>query len=260
MDMLQNNLQAMIAAYKLRNPDESNKTIAAKKGVTPETVSRHMHSKIDMSMSDINDYAKILGCTEFDILFQNPPVRVMGVVHKYQDDSLAIMKEHYPKSQLIEQAEKGEMFITLAHLWVSDRVQEYKNKAVYLHDYYDPNTFCVYWDMTGVDDPRYDWQDGCLEFFDSTGFETNTVDRNAIGRYSICRLEDTSEIAYGMLYQIGRNRYNLESNRQGQHKDVKLVWACPSINMMTAPDLRGVRWVDKESDIKGGLSRLKKRR
>ena len=157
MNMLQNNLSAVVAAFKLKNPDESNKTIAAKKGVTPETVSRHVHSKIDMSMGDINDYAKILGCTEFDILFKNPPIPVMGCVHAYSDECLQLQKKQFPKSQLIEQAENGKLKTTLAHLWVTERSQPYKDKAIYLHDYYDQNTFCVYWDLDGINDSALDW-------------------------------------------------------------------------------------------------------
>ena len=256
MNMLQNNLSAVVAAFKLKNPDESNKTIAAKKGVTPETVSRHVHSKIDMSMGDINDYAKILGCTEFDILFKNPPIPVMGCVHAYSDECLQLQKKQFPKSQLIEQAENGKLKTTLAHLWVTERSQPYKDKAIYLHDYYDQNTFCVYWDLDGINDSALDWQDGMIEFFDSTGFETNSVTKDSLGEYSICKLK-TGEIVYGVLYQTARNRYNLESLRQGSHFDVQLEWACPSITMMTRPELRGVRWVDRDSNIQGGMFKHK---
>ena len=257
MDMLQNNLSAVIAAFKLKNPNESNKTIAVKKGVTPETVSRHVHSRIDMSMGDINDYAKILGCTEFDILFRNPPVPVLGCIHAYDDECLEIFKNYSPKSQLIEQAEKGQLRTTLAHRWVSQRSKPYKDKAIYLHDYYDQNTFCIYWDLDGIEDPAMDWQHGMIEFFDSTGFETNTVSRDCIGEYSICKL-DTDEIVYGVLYQTARNRYNIQSVNAGSHSDVKVEWACPSINMMTRPRLRGVRWVDHKIDIERGLSQQQK--
>ena len=79
VDMIENNLRAMIAQYKRDNPAESNKTIAVKKGVTPETVSRHSSDKIDMSMQDIRDYAEILGCTTMDIIYTSPPVPMLAI-------------------------------------------------------------------------------------------------------------------------------------------------------------------------------------
>ena len=79
MHMIENNLRQMIAQYKRDNPMETIKSIAAKKGVTPETVSRHQSDKIDMSVQDIRDYAEILGCTTFDIIYQSQPIPIVAI-------------------------------------------------------------------------------------------------------------------------------------------------------------------------------------
>ena len=52
-----NNLDEMIGLTGM-----SKKDVAELKGVTPETVSRHIHSKISMTLQDVDDYARILKC------------------------------------------------------------------------------------------------------------------------------------------------------------------------------------------------------
>ena len=51
----------------------SKKEIAKRKGVKPETLSRHISGVIRMTFDDAHDYAKILGCPPQDIFF--PPQR-----------------------------------------------------------------------------------------------------------------------------------------------------------------------------------------
>ena len=56
MDMA-NNLDDMISKFGM-----TKRAIAEKKGVTLETLSRHIHGKISMTLQDITDYACILKC------------------------------------------------------------------------------------------------------------------------------------------------------------------------------------------------------
>ena len=55
----------------------TNKEIAAKRGVTPETLSRHIHGHINMSIQDIEAYAEILKVTPQSILFNESPIPII---------------------------------------------------------------------------------------------------------------------------------------------------------------------------------------
>lgn len=71
--IMHNNLQAMIARSGM-----SKREVAAIKGVTPETLSRHISGKIGISLNDAEQYAKILGCTPQEVFFVSPPIDIIG--------------------------------------------------------------------------------------------------------------------------------------------------------------------------------------
>ena len=52
--------------------------IAEQMGMRPETVSRHLNGKQNISIEDATRYAKILGCTPEDILFQRSMCPIIG--------------------------------------------------------------------------------------------------------------------------------------------------------------------------------------
>ena len=68
-----NNLEALI-----KSSGKTKREIAQLKGVTPETLSRHIHGKIDMSIGDAEDYARILQTTVLSVLFANIPIKIIG--------------------------------------------------------------------------------------------------------------------------------------------------------------------------------------
>ena len=68
-----NNLDKKIAESGM-----SKKEVAVAKGITPETLSRHVHGKIQMTLQDAEQYGKILGCTAQDVLFATNPIKVIG--------------------------------------------------------------------------------------------------------------------------------------------------------------------------------------
>jgi DNA-binding XRE family transcriptional regulator len=71
--IMHNNLQAMIARSGM-----SKREVAAIKGVTPETLSRHISGKIGISLNDAEMYAKILGCTAQEVFFASAPIDIIG--------------------------------------------------------------------------------------------------------------------------------------------------------------------------------------
>tara|TARA_R100000773_G_scaffold43934_1_gene43490 strand:+ start:1299 stop:1919 length:621 start_codon:yes stop_codon:yes gene_type:complete len=57
----------------------SGKEMAELRGITPETVSRHVTGKTQMKMEDAVQYAAILDCTAEEILFETRSVTLYGI-------------------------------------------------------------------------------------------------------------------------------------------------------------------------------------
>ncbi len=80
--IMHNNLQAMIARSGM-----SKREVAAIKGVTPETLSRHISGKIGISLNDAEQYAKILGCTPQEVFFASAPIDIVGTNLLLENDA-----------------------------------------------------------------------------------------------------------------------------------------------------------------------------
>lgn len=232
-----NNLNRMIAQSGLR------KTMVAElKGVQPATVSRHINGDIGMSLGDAEEYAKILKCTPNEIFFANPAIPILGTVVIFNETTL----QWKPKDALaFGSSNGGDPTLNLAMNFKSERMQKYKNKAVYMHDHYSQNTGAIYWDLSDNLDHKASWQHGNLDIINLDPAIQKRVDASCFGHYAVCMTE-SNELLYGELYQSGKNRYSIESLHFGNHKDIKLKWACPVITMVLRPELRGLRWVDAE--------------
>ena len=76
-----NNLEVMIAKAGM-----TKREVANLKGITPETLSRHVHGKIQMTLQDAEQYGKILDCLPQDVLFATKPIPIMGYVHITMDN------------------------------------------------------------------------------------------------------------------------------------------------------------------------------
>ena len=232
-----NNLNKMIGLSGLR------KTMVAElKGVKPATVSRHISGDIGMGLADAEEYAEILKCTPNEIFFANPAIPILGVVVILNETTLKWKPEDCIAFGSLN---GGDPTLNLASSFKSDRMQKYKNKAVYMHDYYVQNTGAIYWDLSDDLDHELGWKQNNLDIINLDPAIEKRVDPTCFGHYSVCMTE-SNELLYGELYQSGKNRYSVESRHFGSHKDIKLKWACPVITMVLRPELRGLEWVDAE--------------
>ena len=82
------------ANYMMNNLDElilsSGKTkreIAELKGVTPETLSRHIHGKIQLTMADAEEYGQILGVEPMSVLYPNVEMKIIGTTYIHDDET-----------------------------------------------------------------------------------------------------------------------------------------------------------------------------
>ena len=70
-------MQTNLAAKVMRS-DLTRKQIADAKGVTLNTLQRHMKGVINLNIEDAIDYGKILGCKAQEIMFVNEPIDIIG--------------------------------------------------------------------------------------------------------------------------------------------------------------------------------------
>jgi len=76
-----NNLAKQIARSGLTNKEVGK--LAG--GWTPETVSRHISGNINMTLSHAEDYARVLNCSPYDIMFEAAPMPIIGKCHLDKD-------------------------------------------------------------------------------------------------------------------------------------------------------------------------------
>ena len=208
-----NNLEALI-----KSSGKTKREIAQLKGVTPETLSRHIHGKIDMSIGDAEDYARILQTTVLSVLFANIPIKIIGktFVHKDETVTRKTNKDGFG--------------------WAHVEVQHWQNMG------------CVVWGA----DPDYNGPWRCLaeawQLFDMK----DTGRRVSISCYhSMCyvELEHPIEIAgrvcehlIGVVYPEPEGTFAVKINQE-ENKDVfrglTPVRAYPLTTVLYRPDLRG---------------------
>ena len=235
-----NNLHRMVTKSGLKN-----QMVAELKGIQPGTLSRHKSGDIAISLSDAEDYSKILKCKTMEIFFANPPIPILAVANSWQEDSTEYCKDR--KSIMLGADNGKNPPLIVSHMWSTERSQKYANKAVYMHDYFADDMMALYWDLDGLEDHNSSWLHGMINILPRTPVATNTVDARALGKYC-CAMTESNELLYGILYQSGRNTYSMESLYFGNYTNLKIKWASPTIVMVEQPEFHGVVWADLESD------------
>ena len=88
--IMPNNLDAVIRASGM-----TKKQVAKAAGVMPETLSRHIHGHVQMTLENAEKYAEILGVDIAKVMFQNPPTPIIGRSHITKDG--LIERDYYSK-------------------------------------------------------------------------------------------------------------------------------------------------------------------
>ncbi len=71
--IMPNNLDAVIRASGM-----NKKQLAKAAGIMPETLSRHIHGKVQMTLENAEKYAEILGVSVQKVMFVNPATPIIG--------------------------------------------------------------------------------------------------------------------------------------------------------------------------------------
>jgi len=217
---MESNLNHMILRSGL-----TKRVVAEEKGITPETLSRHIHGKIQLTLNDAEDYSKILNCTPQEIMFKSNPAPILGYIH-------------YNK--------------TAEHSvdWLEDRKKnnaKYPGGDVYLPS---PNPFEVGAVLFNIPDdydgPWIDYKDSlCVVQLDP--IKQGYVSKDSIQQASYAKIKGGG-VLHGHVYPEPGGTYtvynpwrqDLLTTETEMQRGLKLDWAAPVIASFWQPTLRGI--------------------
>lgn len=220
--IMPNNLDTIIRASGM-----TKKQVAHAAGITPETLSRHIHGKVQMTLENAEMYAEILGVSVQKIMFIHPPTPIVG--EALLDSSDVTTRTFYNTWSRGVQIK--------SYLGDDICAVQYRSTPDYAGIWYEyVNALCFYLKRP------------ILEHF---------VDKNCVQNSCLVMLEDeiklpnqsTTRLLGGVLYPEPGNLYTIDSPKNGINlRGLKLVWATPYLSALFRPDLRGVTYVDIESE------------
>ena len=199
-----NNLNEMISQSGM-----SKKVVAEEKGVTPETVSRHIHSKISMTLQDVDDYARILNCKPHEIAYNSAPLPIVGAWRSCEhtgNPKCAVRFSIYP---------------------------EYFKKGVLIHGQFDGDYAAVVWELDNSYRGRCFHLNGCVHLVDITAVAKCIIDRRSIMCLSYAMTKHGTLIC-GILWPQPHNSkftmtnmLGVEDTTKTTRTDLDLLWASP---------------------------------
>lgn len=211
-----NNLEIMIAKAGM-----TKRNVAELKGITPETLSRHVHGKIQMTLQDAEQYAKILDCTSQDILFAQKPVKIMGYIHINEDQSF---KRSFAVGKTLGR--------------------------VYLHNHMQDDTAAVIFSVDKNYSGKFMFWNNAVAFVKRSPITNGEVDPDSIMHESFVKVigeipdpdEACSEnFLSGTVYPEPGGTYTVHNTTTDKiRKGLKLEWATPLLDVCFRPDLRSV--------------------
>lgn len=216
-----NNLDAVIRASGM-----NKKQLAKAAGIMPETLSRHIHGKVQMTLENAEKYAEILGVSVQKVMFVNPATPIVGS---------AILKNNEIIRSFYNTWTQGVQIP--AYLGDDLCAIKYTSQSGYTGLWYEySNALCFY-----LKDPiinHYAHQ-SCMQNSCLTMLEDEIKLPN----------QTPTRILAGVLYPEPGNLYTIDSPKNGVHfRGVKVRWATPYVSALFRPDLRGVTIVDIESE------------
>lgn len=191
----------------------SKKEVAAANGVTPETISRQIHGKVELSIKDAEKYAVILECTVQKILFVSEPMPIVCKTHIHADER---------NERTYAASETG---------------------LIYSHDYYD-NENCAMYYTVDKKNPEYGLWHGALTFMRRKPIEQNYVDKDCTQKFCLAKVVGCELLIGGVLYPEPEQLYTIHDIRNDNvQKSLNLEWATPILAATFRPELRGMHIV-----------------
>ena len=220
---MDNNLNTMILRSGI-----TKRIVAEQKGVAPETLSRHISGKIQLSLNDAEDYSKILGCAPQEILFASDPAPIIGYVHydKAADHVCDWIQYRKDKSKYHKTSPGGNVYLPgpipfELGIVMFDLPDEYNG-------------------------PWIEYKDS-LSIVQLDPIKNNVVPTETIQQASYAKITN-GEVVFGHIYPEPGGTYtvynpwrqDLLSQETEMRRGLKLDWATPVICTFWQPMLRGI--------------------
>lgn len=198
--MKHNNLKQLIRLAGL-----SHAEVAEKKGIAPESLSRHISGRSQFSIQDAEDYAEILDIDPSQLLFPNPKIKVYGEII---DADVVNMRDSSDPEEWVQTPFRYPP-------WVGVFVDVRKNYNTFLH--------------------------GAFETFDTRPIQKQEVPQSAFGKWCIVKTND-KKVLQRTIYPNHDGKYTLTSvgGREVLH-DQTILFACPILTRVERPELLGFK-------------------
>ena len=216
-----NNLDAVIRASGM-----NKKQLAKAAGIMPETLSRHIHGKVQMTLENAERYADILGVSVQKIMFVYPSTPIVGSAFLKDNE---IIREFYST-------------------WTQGvQIPTYLGDDLCAVKYITDSSYTGLW---------YEYSNA-LCFYLKDPILNHYVHQSCMQNSCLTMLEDEiklpnqapTRLLAGVLYPEPGNLYTIDSPKNGVHfRNLKVQWATPYVSALFRPDLRGVSIVDIESE------------
>ncbi len=194
--------------YFIKLAGMTNAQVAAAKGIAPESVSRHCSGRSQMSIRDALDYAAILECPPEALLFEKPPLVVIGRMTNGQT------------VDLYDESERFEVSVSAT---------------------FGPGTRLI---ERAWDDNNSSSYDGMYTVLDARPMKTSTVPQAAYGKPCVVSFKHPksgqNEFGYFIVYPMPGNLFTLQAvYGRALHQSVSVNWACVCLASIQRPDLLG---------------------
>ncbi len=217
--VMSNNLEVCIKAAGL-----AKKEVAAAKGVTPETLSRHMHGRIQMTMLDAEDYARIIGCTVQQILFKAAPIPVIG-----------------------------EALITESK-FIDRKLHEKITNHVYTPDNYLLGRCAVTWKAEKAYRGYWYEYDGAIQFLKHQPVVDKIISPDTFQKMSAVKTKEPikengrlQNYFAGVVYPQPHGKFTVWNGKSNDTwENLELEWATPIISTVFRPELLGIEILKTE--------------
>ena len=219
-----NNLDEMISIAGM-----SKKAVAEEKGVTPETVSRHIHSKISMTLQDVDDYARILRCKPHEIAYASPPIPIIGA--------------------WVTDIDTGKTKIATRF---RTQCKRFSKKGVLIHGNYNQDWACIYWDLEQNTQSPWRQNHAALTFINIKSVAEDKIDQRAIMNKCYIMTKQGVMLS-GVLWPQHHNEFYTLTEVVGVPEenriltDLDVLWAAPVVWFLQQRSLESVVMVDYES-------------
>jgi|TARA_B100000085_G_scaffold280124_2_gene304537 hypothetical protein len=225
MNDMPNNLNKMIEKSGLQK-----KVVAERKGVTPETLSRHIHERVPMTIVDAREYADILGCHAYEIVFEQAGVPIIGHCHLHQDSTVF-----------------RELYLNMHDTKQNPQLIKGLDWA-YSHTRLPFDAAIISWSMDKKYTGPWAYWSKAHEYVMLEPVLEQYVHEECYGKQAFCYLKNAYEgkngpehFVAGMLFPEPGGVYQIVNGDLGWHlKEQELVFATPVITVSLRQRLRGV--------------------